>query len=291
MGASYVRCRLAQWLSLCLGPRLAFACAERLADAQWRCAPEVRAAVQANLSAIHGAPVRADAALVREVFRNFGRYLVEFLTIHRVPSPAVQVEGADELRALSRGGRGLILLAAHIGNWELGAIVLSRMGFPVTVVALPHRDPRLDRLFNAQRRRCGVEVIPLGRHAARWSLQRLREGHLLGILGDREFGHNGVGLSLCGAQVTLPRGPAVLSLRSQAPIVPTFLIREGPWRFRLRMEPPLWPAAQTIHDGSVQAMTRAYAVVLERYLKQFPDQWLMFQPVMAVSPLKVKGER
>lgn len=283
MGASYVGYRLVRWLSSCLGPRLAFACAERLADLQWRRAAEVRAAVQANLSMIQGAPVRADSPLVREVFRNFGRYLVEFLTIDRVPHPEVRTEGVDELRALTQRGRGLILLTAHVGNWEVGAIVLRRMGFPVTAVALPHGDPSLDHLFNVQRRRCGVEVIPLGRHAARWSLQRLREGRLLGLLGDREFGRNGVGLSLCGAQVRLPRGPAVLSLRSQAPIVPTFLIREGPWKFRLCVGSPIWPRTRAIQHGSVGALIHAYATVLERYLKQFPDQWLMFQPVMTTS--------
>ena len=87
-------------------------------------------------------------------------------------------------------------------------------------------------------------------------------------------------LTFCGRQVTLPSGPAMLSLRSRAPIVPTFMVREGRGRFRLYIEPPIWPdghgaAGQT----SVRALAQTCAGVLERYVKAFPSQWLLFQPI------------
>ena len=279
MNAKYMGYQLAQWLSAHLPTSSAFGCAERLADFRWRWSARDRAAVHTNLSMILNAPPPESARLVREVFRNFGRYLVEFFTIHQVQHPEVHVEGYEHMRSAQRRHRGAILLTAHLGNWEVGAALIRRMGFPITVVALPHDDPRVDHLFNRQRLRCGVGVIPLGVGAAQRSLQSLRDGQFLGLLGDWEFSGKGLLVPVFKRQITLPRGPAVLSLRSQAPMVPTFLIREGIWKFRLCFEPPIWPLPQEGREVSVRTLTYMYAAAFERYLRRFPDQWLMFQAV------------
>jgi KDO2-lipid IV(A) lauroyltransferase len=282
MSAKYVGYRLAQWLSVRLATGDAFQWAEQLADFWWRWSANDRAAVQHNLSVILGAPTRGSAPLSREVFRNFGRYLVEFFTIHQVQHPQIHLEGYDHLISVQRHHRGIIILTGHLGNWEVGAVVLQRMGFPIAVVALPHDDPRMDRLFNRQRQRCGITVIPLGADAARRSLRSLREGFLLGLLGDREFSEHGLTLCVDGRKVTLPRGPATVSLRGEVPAVPTFLIREGLWKFRLCIEPPIWPQTWEVNEAAILTLTQSYAAVFERYLKRFPEQWLMFQPVTEV---------
>ena len=289
MGSKYLGYRLAQRLSVALPSPVAFRWAQRLADVCWRCSAPDCAAVQANLSMALGMPLERRSPLVREVFRNFSRYVVEFFTMHQRERPDITVEGHDHLAEARRGRLGAILLTAHLGNWEFGAALIRRMGFPVSAVALPHPDPRMDRLFNRQRQRCGVTVIPLGHHAGRRSLQSLRSGALLGLLGDRDFTGNGVRVSLCGRQVALPRGPAILSLKSGAPLLPTFLLREGPWRFRLCVEPPIWPAIREEEDQQIRALTQAHATVLERYLKRAPDQWLLFQP-LAADPSRGEGE-
>lgn len=282
MSANYLGYRMAQWLSLRLPRGAALTCAEQLADAWWSISAKDRTAVQANLSMLLGAAAPEGAASVREVFRNFSRYVVEFFSAHRVPQPDVRMEGYEHLTATYDQRQGLIILSGHLGNWELGAVLLHRMGFPVSVVALPHQDARMNRLFNQQRQRCGVQVIEVGRDAARRSLRSLQEGRLLSLLGDREFGGNGLVLPLCRRNVLLPRGPAVLSLRGQVPVVPAFLIREGRWRFRFCFEPAVWPMARGGREDAVRALTQRYGAILERYLKRFPTQWLMFQPA-AVS--------
>ncbi len=280
MSVTYMGYGLAKWLSAVLSPASAFACAERLADLRWRCSAKDREAVRVNLSAILGEALDGHPRLVREVFRNFGRYLVEFFTIQRISRPQVVVDGYEHLVAAVNRRRGVIVLTAHLGNWEVGAALIRRMGHRVAAVALPHEDPRMDRLFNRQRRRCGIEVIALGRDATRRSLHVLRRGHLLGILGDRAFADNGMSVPFGGGTMTLPRGPALLSLRGRAPIVPTFLIREGLWKFRLCFEPPVWPPMTDRGERAVRSLIQSYAASVERYVKRFPEQWLMFQPVV-----------
>ena len=279
MSARYAGWRISQWLSLHLPATCAYRGAERLADYRWNTSAADRRVVQANLSLALGAPIPERSPVVREVFRNFARYLVEFFSVHRVPSPSLDVEGYDYLNAAHRRGRGVIILTAHFGNWEVGAVLIRRMGFPLSAVALPHPDLRTNRLFDDQRRRCGIEIIPLGAEAMRRSVQRLREGHLLGVLGDQQFTSHGQPVTLCGRTVALPSGPALLSLRSSAPMVPTFLVREGVWKFRLCFEPPVWPEARDHGPSAVQRLTQEYASILQRYLQQFPSQWLLFQPL------------
>jgi len=286
MSVRYTGWRISQWLSLHLPAAYAYWGAECLADCQWNVAVADRRAVQANLSLALGAPISERSPVVREVFRNFARYLVEFFSVHRVPSPSLEVEGYDHLDAAHRRRRGVIALTAHFGNWEVAAALIRRMGFPLSAVALPHPDVRTNRLFDDQRRRCGIEVIPLGAEAMRRSLQCLRAGRLLGVLGDQQFTSHGhpVTVTLCGRTVALPSGPALLSLRSSAPMVPTFLVREGAWKFRLCFEPPVWPETSGRGLSAVQRLTQEYASVLQRYLRRFPSQWLLFEPLAGLVP-------
>jgi len=279
MGLQYAGWRMAQWMAERLPPMVAFRCAERLADCQWSLSAADRRAVQANLTMALGTPVAERSPVVREVFRNFARYLVEFFSVHRVASPSLDVEGYDHFDAAYRRRRGVIILTAHFGNWEVGAVLIRRMGFPLSAVALPHADARTDHIFNDQRHRCGIGIIPVGEQAIHRSLRCLRDGHLLGVLGDQQFAGHGLPATLCGRTVTLPSGPAMLSLRSAAPLVPTFLVREGAWKFRLCFEPPMWPQPDDRSTSAIQRLTQQYASILERYLRRFPSQWLLFQPL------------
>ena len=273
---------MGRWMTGALPKRRCRWLADRLADWHWSHAPaEERRAVSANLSVILGEPVDEDSPLVRSVFHHFGYYLTEFLGAHR-PDGAPIVEGCDALARALRAERGAMVLSAHIGNWEVGGAVLARMGFPTHVVALPHRDPRVNAFFDEQRARCGVGVVPLGPRATRHSMDLLRAGEVLGILGDREFGDNGITVSLFGRQALVPRGPAVLSLRTGAPVIPIFFIREAPGQFRFYVEPAIRPPAPMQNGGAVphavQALTQRYTDRLAAYIKRFPTQWVVFQP-------------
>ncbi|MBI2174108.1 MAG: lysophospholipid acyltransferase family protein [Candidatus Omnitrophica bacterium] len=255
-----------------------FQWSERIADWQWHRSQKDRLAVASNLSVIYGHPISEEDGRVREVFRNFARYLVEFCVIDDSRKPILAIEGQE---LLSASPQGTILLTAHIGNWELGALLMSRLGLPLSVVALPHPEPCINQFFLRQRARCGISVIPLNRQSAAICLQHLHQGKFLGLLGDREFSNHGVEVPFFGQPILLPRGPATLSLRSGTAIIPVFLIREGPWRFRLFCEPPIEPRAfmNLEREESVTILTQQCAKILEKFVRRFPEQWLLFQPM------------
>ncbi|MBI2885060.1 MAG: lysophospholipid acyltransferase family protein [Candidatus Omnitrophica bacterium] len=274
--------RLGSGISVALPRRWAYWVGERLGDAQWRWSARDRRAVQTNLSAILERPVSPSDHRVREVFRNFARYLVEFFRAFAAAPPSVIIDGREHLESVARTGHGGIVLSAHLGNWELGGMLLSRMGLPFSAVALRHRSLWVNRFFDRQRTREGIFVIPLGPSATRECLARIRHGGFVAILGDREFGSNGIPVRFLGRRVPLPRGPALLSLRTGAPVIPVLMIREGQWRFRLVIAPPIWPTAAPASAGPAAlaaALTQEYAGAIERYIRRFPTQWLMFAPL------------
>ena len=280
---SYWSYRLAAELSRRLPLPAAYRLARQLADGAFAQRAGAREAVCANLSVLLGGVPEAHAETAREVFRNFGRYLVEVFRLPDDGSAAVAIEGREHLDAAARHGRGVIILTAHVGNWELGACVLSRLGARVAAVALPHDDPRMDALINRQRHRCRVEAIRVGSDAPRTILARLREGCLLGVLGDWDIAGDGIARPFGQGRMLFPRGPAVLSLRSRAPIVPSLIVREGVGAFRLRCEPPLWPQRAGQAGASIEGLVGAYAERISAWVQQYPEQWLMFRPVVSAQ--------
>lgn len=277
---TYWAYRLAREVAVRLPARAAYGVAERVADARFERATVAREAVCTNLTALLGSAPDGHTGTARAVFRNFGRYLVELFRMHREGPPVVTLEGLEHLAAAQRAGRGVIVLTAHLGNWELGAAYLHRMGHAISAAALPHANARMDRLINCQRSLCGVEAIPLGPGAMREALRRLHDGRLFGVLGDWDFGGDGLACPMGRGTLVVARGPAVLSQRSGAPIVPMAMIREGPWVFRLRCAPPLQAEAGAPTETAVARLVQAYAAGMAHWVLEYPEQWLMFQPVV-----------
>jgi len=257
------------------GPALAIA--QRAAAWHGARSPRDRAAIRLNLEAIMARPVPASSPLIDEVFRHFASYLTEFFNAHRGSWDPVTIDGHEHLTQARRAGRGVIVLSAHLGNWELGGIVLGRLGFPIRAVAWSHPDLRVNRLFTAQRHRCGIDTIPLGPRAFSACVDTLQRRRLVGLVGDWALGTPSLEVTLCDRPALLPRGPAILSVRTGAPLLPTFLIREGAWTFRLIIAPPMWPSRS--EPSPVRALTQRCADALTSAIRAYPTQWLMFHPL------------
>lgn len=274
---TYALYRLAYLLANALPRSWSLHIATRLADSYWRRADQERRMIRDNLRLVLREPLTEWAPMVREVFRNFATYLAEFFIAHRLTAARIRLEGLEETQERLRAHMPCIALSAHLGNWELGALLLRRAGLPMGAVALSHLNPRVNRLFDRQRLRGGVGVIPLGFRASTQCMTWLRNGGVLGIVGDRNFGRRGIPVRLFGRDVAMPPGPAMLSLRSGAPLVPIFLIREAPWCFRFYSEEAIVPPRGRWTSSQVTELTQRYTDVLAQYVRRFPSQWLMFQ--------------
>ena len=160
----------------------------------------------------------------------------------------------------------------------MGAAVLDKLGHPVTAIALPHRNPKVNMLFNRQREAHGVIVVPTN-VAVRRCIQALRHGGFVAVLGDRDFGNFGEPLDFLGRKTLIPKGAAFFACRTGAPIVPAFLTPDGNGRYTITLNAPIFPpeGEEAASDAAVIALMKRYVPVVEQKIRKDPTQWLMFR--------------
>jgi lauroyl/myristoyl acyltransferase len=277
----YTMYRLGYFLVMSLPVKASYGVACAIADIWCLVSRADREAVKSNLRTITGFEDQGQLnRMTRQVFRNFAKYLVDFFGFLKIDDEYiksfVKVEGINNLdKALSKG-KGVILLSAHIGNWELGALAVSRLRQPVMAVALTHGDKRINDFFTRQRMAGKVKPVEIGM-SLRKCYEALKNNGLVALLGDRDFSNNGLSMDFFGLPALIPKGPAVLSSRLQAEIVPTFMVREKDDTFRLVFEAGLKRSSADGEDDRLREIMRGYVSVIERYVKMYPTQWYMFK--------------
>ena len=282
MGNIYLY-KLAVFLTRILPISFSYAIAVFLADIQYLLSKADREAVQANLRNILN-DQEVSTLMIREVFHNFAKYLVDFFTLtkridRKFIAESVDISGVEHLNDVIHQGKGGILVSAHLGNWEMAGAVLSLLGYPLSVVALAHRDSRVNDFFNQQREFFGAQVIQTN-VALRRCLEHLKRNRLVAILADRDFGHHGLSMSFFGKKSIIPKGAALFSLKTGAPIIPGFFLRSPNNRFSIIILDPIYPPPLDegrISDDEVEKLISRYIHLIEDKIRQYPSQWLMFR--------------
>ena len=273
-------------LVLCrvLPQRFLYWVALRLADLNWLLDRHGREAVRSNMERIlpDASPERIDYE-TRWVFRNFGKYLSEFFRFRRFDETYlrkhVAIQGLEHIDAALAGGRGCIILSAHLSNWELGAAGLCKLhGYPVNVVAESHTYKKADELFMRERRHMNIKVIP-AKTAGRAVLRRLQNNEIVCILGDRDPTSAGVTVDFFGHPCRFPQGPARFAIATGAPVVPGFVLRRTNDSFTLTFSEPIEPPARGDREEAVRTLTQRYARTIEDAIRWHPEEWTVFYSV------------
>jgi KDO2-lipid IV(A) lauroyltransferase len=272
---------------------VAYAVADALAGPVALSFPSRRRAVAANLRRIAAAARSPAPPTPRRVFASYNRFFFEYLrlagTLDPARFPRIAIEGEERLRAALAIGRGAILVTAHVGNWEAGALELARRGFHLRVVTGMQFHPRFTARARAWKERLGIEVSA-GGEGFRPLLRTLAANGVVGLTVDGDvFGEAGT-FSWLGIPTRLPTGPARLSLLAGAPVLPACIAREGAWRFRIRIADPL-PASLGPPRGARRAAPEATAALageiydaVGAFVASHLDQWCLFRPLWPERP-------
>jgi KDO2-lipid IV(A) lauroyltransferase len=278
----YLVYRFGYFLANNLPLNVSYRIASFIADVWRKASPKDKNAVVENLRIVFGkeAEGRKLDALSDEVFRNFGKYLVEFFRLPKVDrdyiARYVKIEGLENVDKALSGGKGVITLSAHIGNWELGGFILSLMRQPMAAVVLTHKNRRINEFFNRQRILGNVKPIEFGL-ALRGCYEILKKNGILALLGDRDFSTNGVYAEFFGRKAIIPPGPAALSQRLGSAIVPSFMIREEDDTFRLIFEDPIFPDPDKTEEEEMERLAARYISSIEDKIRKYPSQWYVFK--------------
>lgn len=214
--------------------------------------------------------------LARAVFENLGRTAVDVARSERLLGTrnldAFHVDGIDRLQEAHRRGKGVLVITAHLGPWELLPLASLWHGQGY-FVARPLDNPWLDDLFTAMRERGGNRVIRK-RDATQAILQALRRAKTVGILIDQHSSdREGVVVPFFGRPASTAFAPALIAMRSRAAVLPVATLHDGPGRYRVLIgdEVPVRRSGNLRAD--LAENTARFTAAIEAFIRDHPDRW------------------
>ncbi len=180
-------------------------------------------------------------------------------------------EGEPLLREALALDRGVLLLSAHLGFWELGGFALAEHEIPCDMVAKPLKNPLTEQYFGKLRRSFGAEIIN-SRKGARKILQSLRANHAVGILLDQHISPPGaVAVQFFGQEAYTTTAITNLAMKHKIPVVPVFCHRQADNRYKVWVEPML--LLEGNGDEAIATNTQRLTDIIETAVRKDVTQW------------------
>ena len=214
-----------------------------------------------------------------QLFQGLGRQLAEFCMFPRYTAENARkvatYDGFENYEAARAPGRGVLLLTAHIGGWEIGSFVHSIFGNPIKIVVRRLDNRKVDALVDRYRRLHGNETFAK-EDFARGLLAAMKAGETVGILMDTNMTPpQGIFVDFFGVPACTASGMARVALRSGAAVVPAFTIWDRQLRkYRVRFDPALKLVSSGDDEADAVANTAFFTRVIEEYAARYPEQWL-----------------
>jgi KDO2-lipid IV(A) lauroyltransferase len=215
--------------------------------------------------------------IIRRVFQNFGSAMFEFLKVPSMSADEVRrmvpvsQEHFDHVNAALARGKGVILISAHIGNWELLARRGAMEGYKLAVVVRQSPDDGLNEVTDYIRESGGYEVYARG-DSAKTVLKRLHSGGVIAILPDQKS--EDVFVPFFGRLTGTVAGPAVLALKTGAPIVMMFCLRSPDGAYIIESAPDVDITPTGDLDADRTRVMADVTAAIEDVIRRYPDQWL-----------------
>jgi lauroyl/myristoyl acyltransferase len=241
--------------------------------------------VRSNLEKIlpAGTATREIRNRTRQVFVNFYLYLFEYFSYrdsdHEKVKQSITAEGRENFDSPARKNLPFITVSAHLGNWETGAVFMDSNYQRVNLIIQPHDNLKLNQLFISCRKCCNTKLITLGMDI-RNAFKALKNGEILVMVGDWGIGDDsGLEVLFFGRKTRFPTGPAILAVKTGAPLIPGFTLRGKAGNFVIHIEQPISYNRQSPEAEQVAEITQKFASCLEKYVRQYPEQWMIFKSI------------
>jgi KDO2-lipid IV(A) lauroyltransferase len=240
-----------------------------------------------NLERVYGDSLsRAERGrMVRDVYRHFGKVGFEFLKLPQMSrtdiESIVRVENEDHLKEAFQDGKGVLLVTGHFGNWEVMARWLTTHDYPLNVVARRANDPEADKLLTSTREGAGAHVFTRG-NSVRGILQSLKRNEIVALLPDQNAAD--IVVPFMGLSTGTVDGPAVIHLKTGAPILFSWCVRDRDDKFVITFEEPYrYDAANSLRPPVEEVMAEVNAR-LSAQIRSHPTQWLWLHNRWKSSP-------
>ena len=215
--------------------------------------------------------------MARRSYRHLGQSAIETALLPGLGQAGVlrlvsEVENWDLVERARSAGRGIIIVAGHLGNWELAAAYIAARGVPFDVIVRRMGNPLFDRYLNQTREQLGVNVV-YDAQAVRQTPRALREGRAVGFVADQGVrGLASTFVPFFGRPAKTPRGAAVFALRFGAPVIFVTALRKADGSYLVGFEEvPVVDSGDRERD--VDAVVLRFTRILEKWVRRAPEQY------------------
>jgi len=198
---------------------------------------------------------------------------IDIPTISKNPDRYLEVRGLENTWKALEKKKGLIFTVSHFGNWELMAIASAAKGLPMHAVGRPVKNPFVYEYIKKLRGATGLQSIDQ-KGAVRSSIQLLKQNKIIAILIDQHIKHGGVWVDFFGRKASTSGFPAMLALKYNVPVIPTYFYREKKTRSVLFFDKPFNLIRTGNYDQDVIANTQQYVASLEAEIRKRPGDWM-----------------
>ncbi len=223
--------------------------------------------------------VKEMGRLAREVFFNFTLMPLETIYTAAVPfgqfMKRIEITGREYLDAALAKGNGVIALGSHLGAFTILGTRLAMEGYPFSIIINAGDFPRIWKRLESYQRGLGQKAFPPKPVAAsvKKSLNCLRRNEILYLIADEQQIIGGLPVPFFGRTAYTPPGPAIFSLRTGAPILPMFIVRESGIPKTLFIGRPIEIERTFDEKKDTELLTAQFTKAIEDSIRQYPEQW------------------
>ena len=214
--------------------------------------------------------------IARQVFINLVKVVFEIgWSLHLKENQMAEhfkIDGFHHIRNAYEKGKGVLVLTAHFGNWELLTVIGKIIKFTINIVVRPLDFKPLDHFIFNLRTRFGGKIIPKER-SIHTIIRSLHRGEIVVLLMDQNVDwYEGVFVDFMGHRACTSKGLALLALKTGVPVIPVFMIREKSG-FRAEFGPEIVTVKTGDRQRDIETNTQEYNRVIENFIRLYPDQW------------------
>jgi KDO2-lipid IV(A) lauroyltransferase len=215
--------------------------------------------------------------VLRSTFRNFGKSFVEVIHFPKMSKSyirnKVSIIGQENYLEAMIKGRGVIILTAHFGNWEMSSYVQSVVGYPLNIVVRPLDNSFLDGAVTKLRTMHGNKLFSK-KKGLRQITAALKNQETVGILMDQNtLPSQGVFVDFFGEPACTIPVIAILALRYDVPVIPSFIVRTDFDTHTLYIDPEIEVMRTCDAQKDIRLNTANYNKIIEKFIRKYPDQW------------------
>jgi KDO2-lipid IV(A) lauroyltransferase len=253
--------------------------AEVLGRAAYRFLGKYRDITIKNLDASFPDNLGKNGELAKKVFINMAKNGADWIKLIFSPIGYLDdlitgTEGMEHLDAALKKGRGVVVLTAHLGNWELLASFLRSNGYDGAVIVKKLYFSKFNKIIMRLRDLYKAQVIYRD-ESPKKMIKILKEGKILGLLADQDIDSlTGVFVNFFGRPAYTPIAPVKLGMVNSSCIVPVFVIRKPDDTYMVSADSPIEFQEDDDKDLVMKKYTQKWTLVLEKYVRKYPDQWV-----------------